>query len=212
MDAANTYRVPAGMSRLVKGRDHTCRAPGDCGVSAAEADLDHDTAYAPGATEPGEGATHPDNLHAAHRGHHIVKTGRFWSSRQHADASITWKTLTRTLRTRAFDHDRPDDRCPPFVSAVEQQFGIRLALCREHDVIPNVFTDLEDLHLLAGCDRDNDRDDGHSDEPAQGEGHDGLDCDRSRDHQPHRQRRWRMQFYKPLRDIRIELPEPPPPF
>lgn len=202
VDAARTYRVPAGMARLVKGRDHTCRAPGDCGVAAADADLDHDTEHQPGATEPGGGATHPDNLHAAHRGHHNAKTGRFWSSRQHQDASITWQTLTRRLRTTAFDHDRPGDQCAPFVSRVEQQFGIRLALCREHNVIPNIFTDLADLHLLADDDQAGDHHGrGHQDSGHQDNGHEERQPTRSR-----------IQFYKPRRNIRIELPEPPPPF
>jgi hypothetical protein len=189
MDAASTYRVPAGMGRLVKGCDHRCRAPGDCGVSAADCDVDHDTEYRAGATEPAEGGTHPENLHLMHRGHHNAKTCRFWSSEQHGDGSISWATLTRRLRTTVFDHHQTGDQCPPVPSRVEQQFGIRLALCREHDVIPNVFTDLEDLHLLADHDDGPDRDD--------------KGC---------RQPRGRMQFYRPSRDIRIQLPEPPPPF
>lgn len=185
INAANTYRVPTQMSRLVKGRDHTCRAPGDCGVSAADADVDHDIEYAPGAMEPAEGATHPDNLHALHRGHHNAKTGKFWSSQQQTDASITWQTLTRRLRTTAYDHDRPGDRCLPALSRVEQQFGIRLALCREHDVIPNVFTDLDDLNLL-------------------------MDHGHNRDDPPSPRAHGRMQIYRPRRDIRVELPHPPP--
>ena len=193
MDAANTYRVPKGMARLVKGRDHTCRAPGDCGISAAEADLDHDTEYRPGATAAGEGATHPDNLHAFHRGHHNAKTGRFWSSRQDPDGSIKWRTLTRRLRTTAFDHHRPDDHAPPVPSWIEQQVGIRLALCRKHDVIPNVFTDLADLQLLTDTDR--------------GSGSEG-ECDR----QSRRQCPGRVQFYPPPHDLHIEIPDPPPPF
>ncbi|MFC6707929.1 hypothetical protein [Flexivirga alba] len=201
MDAAKTYRVPAGMGRLVKGRDHRCRAPGDCGVSAADCDVDHDTEYRAGATEPAEGGTHPENLHLMHRGHHNAKTCRFWSSEQHGDGSISWATLTRRLRTSVFDHHRPGDQCPPVPSRVEQQLGIRLALCREHDVIPNVFTDLEDLHLLADHDDDRDRDEGR-------EHGEGRDCD----DQGCRQPRGRMQFYRPSRDIRIQLPEPPPPF
>ena len=189
MDAARTYRVPAGMSRLVKARDQTCRAPGDCGVSAADADLDHDTEFRAGATDPGDGATHPENLHVMHRGHHNVKTGRFWSSQQHGDGSISWATLTRRLRTGVFHHHRPGDQCPPVLSWAEQQFGIRLALCREHDVVPNVFTDLADLQLLA--DQDQDRDDGQG---------------------PGRGFRGRIQFYPPPPDIRIEFPDLPPPF
>lgn len=184
IDAARTYRAPAGMTRLVQGRDHTCRAPGDCGVSAHEADLDHDVEHQPGATRPTDGATHPDNLHALHRGHHNARTGRFWTSRQHGDASITWHTLTRRLRTTAFDHHQPSDQCPPWVSHAEQQLGIRLALCREHDVVPNVFTDLDDLHLVQdGPDRVIER-------PAPGN----------------------LRLYPPTHDLRVELPGPEPPF
>lgn len=185
IDAANTYRAPAAMARLVQGRDHICRAPGDCGVPAYEGDLDHDTEYQPGATAPADGATHPDNLHTMHRGHHNTKTGRFWSSRQHDDATITWHTLTRRLRTTPFDHHRPDDHCPPRVSRAEQQLGIHLALCREHDVIPNVFTDLDDLQLIQ---------EEHEDRAIE------------------RRAGCNLQIYRPTRDIRLELPEPKPPF
>ena len=148
IDAANTYRPPAAMARLVRGRDHTCRAPGDCGVPAGQTDLDHDTNHQPGATTPAQGATHPDNLHALHRGHHNTKTGKFWSSRQHPDGTITWHTITRQLRTTAYNHHNPTDQAPPWVSAAERHFGPHLARYCEHDLIPNVFTDLEDLHLL----------------------------------------------------------------
>ncbi|WP_446663843.1 HNH endonuclease signature motif containing protein [Flexivirga sp. B27] len=185
IDAANTYRPPAAMARLVQGRDHTCRAPGDCGVSAHEADLDHDVEHQPGAQRPADGATHPDNLHAVHRGHHNAKTHRFWASRQHDDASITWHTLTRRLRTTPFDHHRPDDQCPPWVSRAEQRFGIQLALCREHDVIPNVFTDLDDLQLLQ---------EEHEDRAIE------------------RRAGCNLRIYRPTSDIRIELCEPKPPF
>ncbi|WP_325550632.1 hypothetical protein [Flexivirga sp.] len=212
MDAARTYRVPAAMARLVKGRDRACRAPGDCGVAAADADVDHDVEYQPGATEPGKGATHPDNLHALHRGHHNPKTGRFWASRQHEDASISWQTLTRRLRTIAYDHDRPDDQCPPFVSRIEQEFGIRLALCREHDVTPNVFTDLEDLHLLTGHDDEHARaPESHAVPDLDGQDDDGGDHDHNdRGRGPRRRLRCKITFYRPRRDIRIELPKAPP--
>lgn len=185
IDAAGTYRAPAGMARLVQGRDHTCRAPGDCGISAHETDLDHDVEYRPGATHPSEGATHPDNLHLMHRGHHNAKTGRFWTSRQHAAGTITWHTLTRRLRTTPFDHQRPDDQCPPRVSRAEQQLGIRLALYREHDVIPNVFTDLDDLDLLR-------------------EEHEDRATERRAGHD--------LRIHRHTRDIRVKPPEPEPPF
>lgn len=187
IDAAKTYRVPAGMARLIKGRDHTCRAPGDCGVPAGEADLDHDVEYQPGVTAPGQGATHPENVHVMHRGHHNTKTGRFWSSRQHGDGSISWRTLTRRLRTTPFDHQRPVDHGPPVPSWFEQKLGIRVALCREHDVVPNVFTDLADLQLFT--------DDDNSDECGP---------------------RWRGPGRCEIRLVRhpvyLDLPDPPPPF
>ncbi|RNI21047.1 hypothetical protein [Flexivirga caeni] len=185
IDAANTYRVPAGMARLVKARDHTCRAPGDCGVTAAEADLDHDTAYQPGAQTPAAGGTHPQNLHAAHRGHHQAKTGRFWTSEQHEDASITWRTLTRRVTTTPFDHHRPEDHSPPAVSWAEQRFGIHLALTQEPDLHRSVFTDIDDMHVLT---------------------------DVAEEHEPHRRQTGRIQIFRCYDDIRVEYPEPPPPF
>lgn len=186
MDAARTYRVPAGMARLVQGRDHTCRAPGDCGVTAADSDLDHDTEYRSGVTEPGEGATHPANVHVMHRGHHNVKTGRFWASDQLSDGSIRWRTLTRRLRTTGFDHHRLQDQRAPALSSLEQKLGIRVALCREHDVTPNVFTGLDDLRLVTG---------NHPDE-----------CG------PHWRGPSRCEIRLVRDPIRIDYLDPPPPF
>ncbi|MGN6415671.1 MAG: hypothetical protein ACTHL4_17060, partial [Flexivirga sp.] len=157
----------------------------------AECDLDHDTDYDPAAGEPGEGATHPDNVHVMHRGHHNAKTGRFWRSRQHRDGSISWQTLTRRLRTTPFDHHRPDDQAAPVVSAAEQQVGIRLALCREHDVVPNVFTDLADLRLI------------HDTSPPP---------DPQTDPQTRPKPPGRVHLFRHRGEVRIEFPEPPPPF
>ncbi|MGN6414305.1 hypothetical protein [Flexivirga sp.] len=74
---------------------------------------------------------------------------------------------------------------PPRVSRAEQQLGIHLALCREHDVIPNVFTDLDDLQLIQ---------EEHEDRAIE------------------RRAGCNLQIYRPTRDIRLELPEPKPPF
>lgn len=209
IDAASTYRVPAGMARLVKGRDHTCRAPGDCGVPAAESDLDHDTEHQPGATTPTEGATHPENLHALHRGHHIVKTGRFWSSRQQPDGSITRHTLTRRLRTLPHDHHRRDDQCPPMVSRVERQISMRLALCREHDLMPNVFTDLADLDPLDGLRGGRPPTEAGQSAPGPGtKSARGTGTKSARGHSAQRD----FGIYWSQRDVLVELPEPPPPF
>ncbi|NNG39048.1 DUF222 domain-containing protein [Flexivirga sp. ID2601S] len=148
VDAAKTYQVPAGMARLVRARDHTCRAPGDCDHPASDCDLDHDNPYdhaTPGEHQPGQ--THPDNLHAVHRGHHNPKTGRFWASRQHADGSVTWRTLTREVTTTAYGHHRPEDHAPPAVSRAEQHLSKALARYYETDAMPSVLKDLAAHHL-----------------------------------------------------------------
>lgn len=72
---------------------------------------------------------------------------------------------------------------------------------------PSVFTDLEDLHLLA------DQDLADSQEPGSAQGQDHVAVgDRINDRVSRPRGRWQMQFYRPTRDIRIELPEPRPPF
>ncbi|WP_265445932.1 HNH endonuclease signature motif containing protein [Flexivirga meconopsidis] len=150
IDAANSYQVPAGMARLVRARDHTCRAPGDCAHPAADCDLDHDTPYdhQAGPGENQSGATHPDNLHAVHRGHHNPKTGRLWTSQQHANGAITWQTLTRKVTTTPHDHRRPEDHAPPHVSRAEQTISQDLARHYETDAMPSVLKDLA-AHQLA---------------------------------------------------------------
>ncbi|RNI23153.1 hypothetical protein [Flexivirga caeni] len=154
-------------------------------TNSAEADLDHDTAYTPGAQTPAAGGTHPQNLHAAHRGHHQAKTGRFWTSAQHEDASITWRTLTRRVTTTPSDHHRPENHHPPQVSEIEQGFGIRLALLREPDLHRTVFTDIDDMRVLTEV---------------------------IEEQQPDRRLiRGKIQYGR-CYGARVEYPEPPPPF
>ena len=113
VDAASTYRPPAAMRREVQARDHRCRAPG-CEHPAVECDLDHAVTWNALTDEPSSGATHPDNLHALHRGHHNPKTRGWWRSEQRTGGIVQWTTLTgRRITTRPFDHHDPRDLVDP---------------------------------------------------------------------------------------------------
>ncbi|MDE9365133.1 hypothetical protein PZ938_05885 [Luteipulveratus sp. YIM 133132] len=104
IDAASTYRPPAAMRRAVQARDQRCRAPG-CEHPATECDLDHVVTWNALACEPAHGATHPDNLHALHRAHHVAKTRGWWRSTQSAGGIVHWTTLTgRRITTRPMNH------------------------------------------------------------------------------------------------------------
>jgi len=102
---AGTYRVPKAMAEQVNARDGTCRAPG-CEIPADRGDLDHSIEWAP---DGGGGTTSEPNLAALHRGHHNLKTARFWDSDQCADGSILWTTATgRKLTTYPHVYDHPN--------------------------------------------------------------------------------------------------------
>jgi fructokinase len=66
-----TYQAPAGLADHVRARDQHCRFPG-CRRTAADAELDHVTAWADG------GATSASNLHALCGHHHRLKHHTPW--------------------------------------------------------------------------------------------------------------------------------------
>jgi hypothetical protein len=77
------YTPSAGMADFVRCRDLTCRAPG-CDEPAVHCDIDHTVPYADG------GLTHPSNLKALCRKHHLLKTFWGWRDRQLADGTVIW--------------------------------------------------------------------------------------------------------------------------
>jgi len=118
-----TYRVPKAMAEQVNARDGTCRAPG-CEIPADRSDLDHTLEWAP---DGGGGPTSETNLVALHRGHHNLKTSRFWDSNQSVDGSMLWTTATgRRLTTYPYVYDHPD-HLPIDDSTLETWQGRRLA-------------------------------------------------------------------------------------
>jgi len=77
------YTPSAGLADFVRCRDLTCRAPG-CDQPAVHCDIDHTVPYADG------GLTHPSNLKALCRKHHLLKTFWGWRDRQLADGTVIW--------------------------------------------------------------------------------------------------------------------------
>jgi hypothetical protein len=77
------YTPSAGLANFVRCRDLTCRAPG-CDEPAVHCDIDHTVPYADG------GLTHPSNLKALCRKHHLLKTFWGWRDRQLADGTVIW--------------------------------------------------------------------------------------------------------------------------
>ena len=89
--ATPAYRPTAGQQRFVRTRDVTCRFPG-CAHPAEFCDVDHTIPYG------ANGLTHPGNLKALCRKHHLLKTfwvGRGgWTDEQRADGTVVWTTPT----------------------------------------------------------------------------------------------------------------------
>jgi hypothetical protein len=77
------YTPSARLADFVRCRDLTCRAPG-CDVPAVACDIDHTIPHADG------GLTHPSNLKALCRKHHLLKTFWGWRDRQLADGTVIW--------------------------------------------------------------------------------------------------------------------------
>lgn len=84
------YRPSTKLAAYVRTRDLICMFPG-CGVSAHHCDLDHVDPWP-------SGATHPGNLGAKCRTHHLIKTFNTgedgWTDVQHPDGSHTWTSPT----------------------------------------------------------------------------------------------------------------------
>ncbi len=121
--SAGSYGPPKDMREQVCVRDGTCRAPG-CEVPAYSSDLDHDQDWAPNGAG---GPTAETNLAAKHRGHHNLKTRRWWSTKQHPDGVIQWTTATgRRYTTYPYMYDDPSVQHADH-SMLELRLGARLA-------------------------------------------------------------------------------------
>lgn len=81
--AERRYTPSAKLADYVRCRDLTCRAPG-CDAPAARCDIDHTIPYADG------GSTHPSNLKALCRKHHLLKTFWGWRDKQLSDGTVIW--------------------------------------------------------------------------------------------------------------------------
>ena len=77
------YVPSAKLADFVRCRDLTCRAPG-CDRPAVDCDLDHTVPYHDG------GWTHPSNLKALCRKHHLLKTFGGWRDQQLPDGTVIW--------------------------------------------------------------------------------------------------------------------------
>jgi hypothetical protein len=86
LPAAPGYRPTIKIATWVRTRDLVCVFPG-CNRSAQHCDLDHSVPWP-------AGATHPGNLSALCRTHHLLKTFGGWTKRQHPDGSHTWTSPT----------------------------------------------------------------------------------------------------------------------
>ena len=86
-DAAEPrYRPSAKLAEFVRCRDLTCRFP-DCDRPAQACDIDHTVPYP-------AGPTHPSNLKALCRFHHLLKTFHNWRDQQFPDGTVAWTAPT----------------------------------------------------------------------------------------------------------------------
>ena len=91
------YRPSAALDEFIRLRDLTCRFPG-CHEPAEHCDIDHAIPWP-------FGPTHPSNLRAECRKHHLLKTfwtgPGGWSDVQYPDGTIVWTAPTgQTYTTR----------------------------------------------------------------------------------------------------------------
>jgi hypothetical protein len=82
-----TYHPPAGLADHIRARDVHCRFSG-CRRRAADAELDHVTAWSDG------GTTNEPNLAAYCTHHHRLKHHAGWRVDAHPDGRLTWTTPT----------------------------------------------------------------------------------------------------------------------
>jgi hypothetical protein len=105
-----TYHPPAGLADHIRARDLYCRAPG-CRRRAADAELDHITAWSRG------GTTSEQNLAAyCTHGHRIKTYAPGWKVEAHPDGSLTWTTPTghrHTTRPHDYRPEPPSAPKPP---------------------------------------------------------------------------------------------------
>ena len=100
-----TYHPPAGLADHVRARDAHCRFPG-CRRRAADAELDHITAWSDG------GTTSEPNLAACCTTHHRLKThAEGWHVHAHPDGRLTWTTPTGHRHTTEPHDYRPEPVC-----------------------------------------------------------------------------------------------------
>ena len=122
LTAEPRYRPSARLAAWVRTRDLTCTFPG-CHRGAQHCDLDHSVPW------PG-GATHPGNLAARCRTHHLLKTFGGWTTVQHPDGTHTWTnpsghTYTTVPLTRILFPDKPIHTPPPAPTPVATGVGDR---------------------------------------------------------------------------------------
>lgn len=81
------YRPSTALADFIRCRDLTCRFPG-CDKPAEFCDIDHTIPWHRG------GPTHPSNLAALCRAHHLLKTfwsgENGWAEQQYSDGTIVW--------------------------------------------------------------------------------------------------------------------------
>ncbi len=99
-----TYHPPAALADHIRARDVHCRFVG-CRRRAADAELDHVTAWSDG------GTTSEPNLAAYCTHHHRLKHHAGWRVDAHPDGRLTWTTPTGHQHTTA-PHDYRADPVP----------------------------------------------------------------------------------------------------
>lgn len=110
LSAEPGYRPSAKLTTWVRTRDLVCSFPG-CNHPAHRCDVDHCVPWP-------AGATHPGNLSAKCRTHHLLKTFGGWTDYQHPDGTHTWTSPTgHSFNTvplsRILFPDRPLRTPPP---------------------------------------------------------------------------------------------------
>ncbi|MEZ0364264.1 DUF222 domain-containing protein [Mycobacterium sp. pUA109] len=87
------YRPSTALADFIRCRDLTCRFPG-CARPAEFCDIDHTIPYDAG------GLTHPSNLKALCRKHHLLKTfWAGWRDRQFPDGTVEWTSPSGQIYT-----------------------------------------------------------------------------------------------------------------